>query len=63
MQKTIRLDKNIPIIYNSFQTGFVIKKGAVVMINFHSRKTQRIIAGVIVLFLILAMVIPMMLGM
>lgn len=33
------------------------------MINFHSRKTQRIIAGVIVLFLILAMVIPMLLGM
>ena len=32
------------------------------MFRMHNRKTQRIIAGVIVLFLVLAMVIPMLLN-
>ncbi len=33
------------------------------MINMHNRKTQRIVSGIIILFLILAMIIPMLLGM
>ncbi len=33
------------------------------MFNMRNRKTQRIVSGVIILFLILAMVVPMMLGM
>lgn len=33
------------------------------MFNMRNRKTQRIISGVIILFLVLAMVIPMLLGM
>mgnify|MGYP006939886424 CR=1 FL=1 len=33
------------------------------MFNIHNKKTQRIISGVIILFLILAMVLPMLLGM
>lgn len=33
------------------------------MLNFHSRKTQKVISGVIILFLIVAMVLPMLLGM
>ena len=33
------------------------------MINMHTRKTQRIVSGIIILFLILAMIIPMLLGM
>lgn len=33
------------------------------MFNMRNKKTQRIISGVIILFLILAMVLPMLLGM
>lgn len=33
------------------------------MFNMRNRKTQRIVSGVIILLLILAMVVPMMLGM
>ncbi len=33
------------------------------MINFHSKKTQKIISGVIILILIVAMVLPLLLGM
>lgn len=33
------------------------------MFRMRNRKTQRIVAGVIVLLLVLAMVIPMLLGM
>ncbi len=33
------------------------------MFNIHNKKTQRIISGIIILFLVLAMVIPMIMGM
>lgn len=33
------------------------------MFNIHNKKTQRIISGIIIMFLILAMVLPMLLGM
>lgn len=33
------------------------------MFNLHNKKTQRIISGIIILFLVLAMVIPMIIGM
>jgi hypothetical protein len=33
------------------------------MFQLHNKKTQRLIAGVIVLVLVLAMVVPMLLGM
>lgn len=32
------------------------------MFNFNNKKVQRIIAGIIVIILVLAMVIPMLLG-
>lgn len=33
------------------------------MFNMHNKKTQRIVSGVIILFLIVAMLLPMLLGM
>lgn len=33
------------------------------MLNMHNKKTQRIVSGVIILFLIAAMLLPMLLGM
>lgn len=33
------------------------------MLNMHNKKTQRIVSGVIILFLVLALVLPMLLGM
>lgn len=41
----------------------VVERHGSVMFNIYSRKTKKIISAVIIIFLIIAMVLPMALGM
>lgn len=69
-QKLIKLDKNNVFIYNILSVensacrGLqVVERHGSVMFNIYSRKTKKIISAVIIIFLIIAMVLPMALGM
>ena len=69
IQSTIKLDKNGVIIYNILSVDFAVSIKSLHiersddMLNMNNKKTQRVISAVIIGILILAMVVPMLLGM